>query len=48
MGISVEEYKELLKKQDGKVNRGKAVHDPMRQLQGKVNREFAKFMKKMV
>lgn len=48
MGISVEEYKELLKKQDGKVNRGKAVHDPMRQLQGKVNREYGKIFEENV
>lgn len=42
MGISVEEYKELIKKQSNKANRGKEVHDPARQLQGKMNRELGK------
>ena len=42
MGISVEEYRELIKKQNGSANRGKAVHDPSRQLQGKLNRELGK------
>ena len=42
MGISVEEYKELVRKQNGKANRGKEVHDPKRQLQGKINRELGK------
>lgn len=42
MGISIEEYKELVKKQANKVNRGKEVHDPSRQLQGKLNRELGK------
>ena len=37
MGISVEEYRELIKKQNGSNNRGKASHDPMRQIQGKIN-----------
>ena len=40
MGISVEEYKKLIKLQNGTVNRGKLVHDPKRQLQGKINREL--------
>ncbi len=48
MGISVEEYRELLKKQSGKVNRGKAVHDPKRQLQGKINRERGKVFEETV
>lgn len=42
MGISVDEYRELIKKQNGSSNRGKAVHDPARQLQGKINRELGK------
>ena len=48
MGISVEEYKELIKKQSGKVNRGKEVHDPARQLQGKINRELGKIFENTV
>ena len=42
MGISVKEYRELIKKQNETQNRGKAVHDPNRQLQGKINRELGK------
>jgi len=48
MGISVEEYRELIKKQNGKVNRGKEVHDPKRQLQGKINRELGKIFEDTV
>ena len=48
MGISVEEYRELLRKQSGKENRGKAVHDPKRQLQGKINRERGKVFEETV
>ena len=48
MGISVEEYKELVKKQGGSSNRGKEVHDPNRQIQGKINREFGKIFENTV
>lgn len=48
MGISVEEYKELLRKQSGKVNRGKEVHDPNRQLVGKLSRESGKIFEEAV
>ena len=42
MGISIEEYKELIRKQNNKANRRKEIHDPARQLQGKINRELGK------
>ena len=48
MGISIEEYKELLQKQSGKVNRGKEIHDPNRQFQGKMNRELGKIFENTV
>ena len=48
MGISVEEYKELVKEQSGKVNRGKEVHDPNRQLVGKLSRESGKIFEEAV
>lgn len=48
MGISVEEYRELIKKQNVKVNRGKEIHDPSRQLQGKINRELGKIFEDTV
>ena len=48
MGISVEEYKELLRKESGKVNRGKAVHDPNRQFKGKMSRELGKAFEQTV
>ena len=48
MGISVEEYRRLLSKQSGKVNRGKEIHDPNRQLQGKLSRERGKSFEETV
>ena len=48
MGISVEEYRELVNKQNGKANRGKEIHDPARQLQGKLNRELGKVFEETV
>lgn len=48
MGISVEEYRELMKIQNGGANRGKAKHDPARQLQGKLNRELGKVFENTV
>ncbi|MBR1539917.1 MAG: Holliday junction resolvase RecU [Clostridia bacterium] len=48
MGISVDEYRELIKKQGGSSNRGKAIHDPSRQLQGKINRELGKIFEDTV
>lgn len=48
MGVSIEEYRELLSKSTGKANRGKKVHDPARQLQGKINRELGKVFEENV
>lgn len=48
MGISIEEYRELLNKSKKKNNRGKENHDPLRQLQGKINRELGKIFENTV